>query len=231
MSNTKIPESSNNTNHSAVASRAYSYFTETRCFLACFCCQLYVMLWWPIAVCIWVIPERTPNLANMEEKMQNNSNENSLSYLVFQFLRCLHMFLGVLVYCFFPYSSRFVGFILYRTRMIKISKSTTTSDFITISQESIKKQMKALSIFFTVVEIQRILIYIENIWLFEYLSKMLGTGLWKHLTAINMSHDLIKWFPTSFHTVVTFMTFPTVTSPSLFPFNLSQEFGTFVVTE
>lgn len=45
-----------------------------------------------------------------------------------------------------------------------------------------------------------------------------------------MSQDLIKLFPASFHTVMTLMTSPTVTSSSLFPFNLSQDFGTFVIT-
>lgn len=60
-------------------------------------------------------------------------------------------------------SFRFVGFISYRTSKIKLSKSATISSFIPISQELINKQLKDLSIFFTVVEIQRILVSIEII--------------------------------------------------------------------
>lgn len=45
------------------------------------------------------------------------------------------MFPGVLAYCLFLCSSRFIGFISYRTSKIQISKSATISGFIIISQD------------------------------------------------------------------------------------------------
>lgn len=72
LSNIKMPEPSNNTSHSAEAARACSHFTETQHFPACslpvvcafsFCTA-------PIAISIWVIYKRTPNLVNVDEKFQ-----------------------------------------------------------------------------------------------------------------------------------------------------------------
>lgn len=145
LSNIKMPESSNNTNHSAGPARACSRFTETKHFPACLLpvvCGAFNFCIAPIAICNWGIDERTPNLTNVYEKFQNNSEEECLHYLVFSSWSVC-MFLGVLAYCFFPCSSRFTGFISFRISKIKKSKSATISSFVTISQKLINKQMKA----------------------------------------------------------------------------------------
>lgn len=139
-----MPESSNNTSHSAEAARACSHFTETKHFPACslplvsgafkFCIP-------PLAICIWLIYKRTPNLANVDKKFQTKVEK--FAFYHFLFLRCLYMFPAVPAYYNFPRSSRFTGFVSHRISKIKISKSASIPSSVTIFQELTNKQRKA----------------------------------------------------------------------------------------
>lgn len=142
LSNIKMPEPSNNTNHSAEAARAWSHFTETNHFPACLLpvlCGAFNFCIAPIGICIWDIYKRTQNLAYVDEKFQTRV-EKAVCILSFSLLE---VFPGVLAYWPFLCSSRSTGFVSHRISKNKISKPATISSFVTISQELINKQMKA----------------------------------------------------------------------------------------
>lgn len=103
LSNIKMPEPSNNTNHSAEAARAFSCFTETKHFPACLSeavCGAFNIYIVPIASCIWVMPKRTTSLGNVDEKFQTKV-EKTVSLISFSVLEVFASFSVFLLIVFF----------------------------------------------------------------------------------------------------------------------------------
>lgn len=83
----KMPEPSSHTNHSAEVHWNRAFPSLLPVFCGAFCIA-------PIAICTWVIDERTPNLANVDEKFQTKAGKTVciLSFCV------LEVFAGFLVF-------------------------------------------------------------------------------------------------------------------------------------